>query len=64
MHPWHNSHSINISDCRVWGASPEVQVSSGKFHTHIHLDLARVEFLSYIKKEIYIYIYIYTLKLG
>ena len=34
-----------------------VQVSMRELHTHIHLDLARVKFLSYIKKK-YIYIYI------
>ena len=38
VHLWHNSYSINISNCGVWGARPEVQVSSAKFHTHIYLN--------------------------
>ena len=35
----------------MWGAKAGVQVSRRKFHTHIHLDYAKVEFLSKKKKE-------------
>ena len=42
---------INVS-CR--GVRAEVQVCRRELHTHIHLDYARIEFLSCI----YIYIYI------
>ena len=35
-HLWHDSHSTNISGCRVWGTRVKVQVFNGKFHTHIH----------------------------
>ena len=35
----------------MWEARAEVQVSSREFHTHIHLDYARVEFLSCKKKK-------------
>ena len=33
------------------GVRTEVQVSRREFHTHIHLDYVRVEFLSCIKKK-------------
>ena len=45
-------HSTSISTCRVWGKSrARVQVSIKKFHTHIYLDYARIEFLSCIQKK-------------
>ena len=36
--------------CGVWEAKAEVQVSKREVHIHIHLDYAKVEFLSCIKK--------------
>ena len=39
------------------GTRVRVQVSKREFHTYIHLDETKVEFLSY-NKYIYIYIYI------
>ena len=33
----------------MWGAKAEVQIFRRKFHTHIHLDYVRIEFLSCIK---------------
>ena len=35
----------------VWGVSARIQVSRKEFHTHIHLNYIRVEFLSCIKKN-------------
>ena len=34
----------------VWDARAEVQVSRRKFHIHMHLDQAKVKFLSFVKK--------------
>ena len=47
---WCSGHSISIIACGVWGVRVRVQVSRRDRHTHIHLDYARVEFLSCIKK--------------
>ena len=44
-HPWHDSHSICISVCGVWGVKVGVQVSSGEFHTLIYLGYVRVQIL-------------------
>ena len=52
--PWCDSHSTNISACGMWGAKAEVQISWSEFHIHIHLDYVRVEFLSCIKKNVYV----------
>ena len=35
----------------MWGARAGVQVSRSEFHTHIHLDYAKTEILSCIKKK-------------
>ena len=35
----------------MWGVRVVVQVSKRELHRHIHLDLARLEFLSCIKNE-------------
>ena len=48
---WCDSHSISISACRIWGIKAGVQVPRREFHTYIHVDYARVEFLFYIKKK-------------
>ena len=50
-HPWCSSHSTNINFCKVRGARVGVQVSKREFHTHIHLDYAKVEILSYKKNK-------------
>ena len=47
-HSWCDGHSTSISACGVWGVMIEIQVFRKKFHTHIHLDYVRVEFLSCI----------------
>ena len=39
------------SSCEVRGTRPRVQVFRRELYIHIHLDYAKVEFLSYIKKE-------------
>ena len=49
---WCDSHSTSISACRIWGINVGVQVSRKEFHTYIHVDYVRVEFLFYIKKKI------------
>ena len=46
-----NKGCISISDCGVWGERVGVQVSRKEFHTHIHLDYARVEFYLVKKKK-------------
>ena len=46
---WCCGHYISIGACGMWGARVRVQVFKREFHTHIHLDYARIEFLSYIK---------------
>ena len=43
-YPRCDGHSISISACGVWGVRARVQISRKEFHTHIHLDYARVEF--------------------
>ena len=43
----------------MWKVRAGVQGSKRKFHTHIHLDYARIEILSYIKKKIIWYYYYY-----
>ena len=35
----------------MWGARVGIQVFKREFHTYIHLDYARVKFLSCIKKK-------------
>ena len=40
-----------LNTCEVWEARAGVQVSKREFRTHIHLDQARVEILSCIKKK-------------
>ena len=49
--PWCDSHSTSVSACGVWTVRAEVQVSKKELRTHIHLDYARVKFLSYINKK-------------
>ena len=39
------------SACGVWEIRVKVQIFRKKLYTHIHLDQAKVEFLSYIKNE-------------
>ena len=48
-HSWCGGHSINISIYGVWRAMAGVQVFRRKFHTHIHLNYSKIEFLSCIK---------------
>ena len=43
-------HHIPWCD-RVWEARVGIQVSKRELHTHIHLDYAKIEFLSCIKKN-------------
>ena len=50
-HPWCDGHFTSINACEVWGARVGIQVSKREFHTHIHLDQARIEILSCIKKK-------------
>ena len=38
----------------MWKVRAGVQGSKRKFHTHIHLDYAKIEILSYIKKKNYL----------
>ena len=51
-HSWCDGHSTDISACEVWGERAKVQVSRRKFHTHIHLDYARIKFYLVSKKKI------------
>ena len=48
---WYGNHFTSITAYGVLGVRVEVQVSKREFHTHIHLDLVRVKFLSCIKKK-------------
>ena len=48
VHLWCDGHSTNISACGVWGIKTDVQVFKGEFHTYIHLNYVKVEFLSCI----------------
>ena len=50
-HSWRNNHSTSISNCKMWKIRTEIQVSKKKPHTHIHLDYARLKFLSCIIKD-------------
>ena len=50
-YPWCDDHSTSISACEVWGARVGVQVSKREFHTHLHLNQARVEFYLVLKKK-------------
>ena len=51
MHFWCGGHSISISACGIWMARVGVQVSKSEFHTHIHLNYAKVQFIYCIKKK-------------
>ena len=51
MHPWCGGHFTRIDVCEVWGVRAEIQVFKRKLHIQIHLDYARVEILSCIKKR-------------
>ena len=48
--PWRDDPSVSISACGMWMARVGVQVSRSEFHTHIHLNYAKVQFLYCIKK--------------
>ena len=51
MHFWRDNHSTSINACEVWRAIVGIQVSKREFHTHIHLDWTKVEFLFCILKK-------------
>ena len=49
-HPWYNGYSTSINACGVWGGQESgFRSPKRSFHTHIHLDYAKIEFLSCIK---------------
>ena len=50
-HCWCDSHFTNINAYEVWGVRVGIQVFRKEFHTYIHLNYIRVEFLSCIKKK-------------
>ena len=52
IHPQCGGHSTSINTYGVWGVRARVQVSRREFHTYIHLNQTRVEFLSCKKKKI------------
>ena len=43
--------SRSISVCEMWGVRVGIQVFKRELHTHIHLDYAKVEILSYKKNK-------------
>ena len=43
------THPISIRVCGTWMERTGIQVFRGEFHTHIHLNYVKVEFLSCIK---------------
>ena len=49
-HLWYGDHFISINASEVWGVRVRVQVFRREIHTHIHLDYAKIEILSCIKK--------------
>ena len=50
-HHWCSGRSTSISACGVWGVRVGIQASRREFYIYIHLDKAKVEFLSCKKKK-------------
>jgi len=50
-HSQYSGHSTSINACGVWGARVKIQVFKREFHTYIHLNYSRIEFLSCIEKN-------------
>ena len=47
---WCSGCFTSITTCGVWGARVRVQVFRKEFYTHIHLNYAKLEFLSCKKR--------------